>query len=398
MILDAFTASFVSGLIFLTAAAIFVVTSLVRRDRGPVQLWSLGYLLSAIGVIAYVVWNALIGSGWASTAALAVGNATMVAAAAALAIGCRVADGRPAGGPLLLGLGLGVATAISTLVDGPDAGAWAGGTWLFLSIGIFAAVGSWYCLRGRLSRFGFGKVLGIAFLAEAVVYILRGVVVITVGSGQPLFQVWLGSGPVSAFFIVFTVVVLVATSILRYVLGPRETLLSAGAVMPGMREGYLDAEGFRRMVDLLLRKGSERTEFVVVCAVHIDAAEDISASFGGDVLAELRASVAAAARRYSVANALLAIEHGVVLTCAMAASPPDARRQAALLYRGVIETLVQEDGVVLPAIGVGAALSTTVGFETSAMVDGARAAAARAAATDEASVVFAPSVSHASSR
>ncbi|MFX9020017.1 hypothetical protein ABTN35_20430, partial [Acinetobacter baumannii] len=88
-------------------------------------------------------------------------------------------------------------------------------------IGIFAAVGSWYCLRGRLSRFGFGKVLGIAFLAEAVVYILRGVVVITVGSGQPLFQVWLGSGPVSAFFIVFTVVVLVATSILRYVLGPR---------------------------------------------------------------------------------------------------------------------------------------------------------------------------------
>ncbi|WP_404447109.1 hypothetical protein LG315_04575 [Microbacterium marinum] len=74
--------------------------------------------------------------------------------------------------------------------------------------------------------------------------------------------------------------------------------------------------------------------------------------------------------------------------CGLASTAADARRQAAAIYRGCIDELAGSPTGLLPVIGVGVALTETVGYDTAHLLDSARAAAVRAASSLESSVLF----------
>ena len=64
------------------------------------------------------------------------------------------------------------------------------------------------------------------------------------------------------------------------------------------------------------------------------------------------------------------------------------RRRASAIYRGCIDDLAGNPTGLLPIVGVGVALTETVGYDPEVLLNAARAAAQRASRSLEASVLF----------
>jgi hypothetical protein len=59
-----------------------------------------------------------------------------------------------------------------------------------------------------------------------------------------------------------------------------------------------------------------------------------------------------------------------------------------VIYRGVLESLGAVTRAVIPSIGVGVALTETVGYRSDVLVESARRAASESATSVESSVLF----------
>ncbi len=70
------------------------------------------------------------------------------------------------------------------------------------------------------------------------------------------------------------------------------------------------------------------------------------------------------------------------------ATAAEARRHAAVIYRGVFAALTATHRGVTPVPGVGVALSESLGYDAAVLIAHARSAARRAAESADASVLF----------
>jgi hypothetical protein len=144
-------------------------------------------------------------------------------------------------------------------------------------------------------------------------------------------------------------------------------------------------------LDLLIdvaERARWRGDLVGVIAVRIDDLDQISTAFGSEVVRAVTDAWYLGVRRNSPATSLIGEDGaaGLVITI-VALSPSDARRQAALIYRGLFEELGAVIGGVIPVVGVGVGLSDTAGYEPGDMLRVARDAAQRAARSVESSVL-----------
>jgi len=289
--------------------------------------------------------------------------------------------------------------ATSVFLAGPDGGDWAGALWMFIPLLAFAGLGAVECLRGELRESRTAWVLSAVLLFQSLYYLSRTTAFLTSGPDSSLFQNAFGTIPTSFVTVTLTIVAVVVTSVLRASRAPmRGHLRPAG--YGTARDGILSQDVFDGAMSDLCERAQWRSELVGVIAVRIDDLEQISTAFGSEVARAVTETWRTGVRRHAPSNAFVAEDGPTgLLVGVFVESPREARRHAAVIYRGLFDDLGMVGGTgagtsggvvggVIPVVGVGVALSDTIGYDAELLAGAAREAATRAAIDVDASVLI----------
>lgn len=384
MNVDLFTASLFTALVGNVAGAVFIIDTILRRDHGPGRIWAIAFLCGMTTTIAYSMWAA----GVSEMLTIAVGNALFVTTTAVMWLGSRSFNQRRIGSATAVTLLGALIVAGAVVIEGPDGGDWAG--WLTMGSGlvVFSTLAAIETLRAPMRRFGTAAVLATVFLVTAAFYLARCVVFVVAGPGSALFLDSFGSIVANFFTVVLTVVSVVVLSVLR----AAQVELRSFAWMSSRgvnSDGILLAATLRTAMADVIQRAQWRGELVSTVAVRVADLSEIRTAFGADVAGDVLQHWRQSVRRYAPSFALVG-EDGAdaLIVVTRAATAAEARRQAAVIYRGVLEALGAVSRAVIPSVGVGVALTETVGYRTEVLVQAARLAAAQSATSVESSVLF----------
>lgn len=386
MTLDATTSAVVTAVLVVTVGTTYIATSL-RYASGGARLWGLAHLLLVVSVLSVVIAHVLETSVWVAVWAPALGNATRVAAVGCLLLGFRAYNGRPIPGPALLVAALSFLSLFATVFEGVIAPGHAGEVLTYLGLAVLASVSGLQAVVGRTGRHEMSQLFAWCLAALALFELGRTVMAIVVGVDSEVFQDWLGTVAGDLVVVVVGSVAAITTFVLRSALD--DGLTSGGT--GGRGDAILRAPTFLEELRVVLRRASSRTELITVVAVRVEDVRAITASFGQEVAEVTTRRLKEAAREFALPVALVGecVDPTMVMVAASASSPADARRQAGLLYRGIVQRFIDARGLVVPGVGVGVALSQTLGYRAETLVEGAVNAAVEASESDESSVVFA---------
>lgn len=383
MTLDLTSVLIVTALVVNVSGALFILETLLRRDEGAGRVWSIGFLAAMLTTLAYTVWSQSPGAWWA----VAIGNASFVAGTGCMWLGCRRFNARSMLWPSALVVGAVLAAGASVAVEGEGGGDWAGALWMFVPLIVFAGAGAVECLRGDMRESRTAWVLGAVLGFQSLYYVSRTTAFVTSGPDSALFQTAFGTVSTSFLSVTLTIVAVVVTSVLRAGRAPMRGYLSRAEAVE-RDEGILTDEAFAAALEGLCRRAERRGETVAVTSLRVDDLDPISTAFGSEVAGAVAETWRAGVRRHAPANAVVGRDGPTGLALALAvSSAPDARRQAAAVYRGLFDDLGKVGGGVIPVVGVGVALSDSAGYEPVRLARIARAAASRAAANVETSVL-----------
>lgn len=385
MILDPITQAIMTAVVVMVAGVIFISETLLRREERAGQVWALAYLAAMLTTLAYLGWAATPDMWWA----IAVGNMTFVAATGFMWLGCLSFNDRlhPLSSGLVIAASL--TAFLTVIVEGPSGGAWAGGGVMFLGIAVFAAAGAVETLRGALRANLNARVLTVVLVVQALYYLLRTVAIFLLGGNSETFVRWFGTEATSYFTVALTITALVTTSVLRADRARLRGHSDSSTVMYS-REQVLYAGSFARLFADRVQRAQARRDPVVVIAIALEDLDVIATAFGESTVIEVVDSWAAGVRRHSPASALIGEDGlGRLLVVTEDTGVNDAKERALRIFNGLLDDAGMGVSVVRPAIGIGIALSSTAGYDVEALLEGARAAATRAAENLELSVVVA---------
>lgn len=393
--LDLYSVLVMTAVVVNVSGVLFIVETLLRRDEGAGRIWALAFLAAMLTTLAYVIWVQSPDAWWA----IAVGNAAFVAATGCMWLGCRRFNRRRMGWPSIL-VAIAVAgAAASVFVAGPAGGDWAGALWMFIPLLAFAGAGAIECLRGELRESRTAWVLSAVFVFQSLYYLSRTTAFLTSGPDSALFEQAFGTISTSLVTVVLTIVAVVVTSVLRASRAPmRGHLRPAG--YGTARDGILSHDVFEGALTDLCERAKWRSELVGVIAVRIDDLEQISTAFGSEVARAVTETWRTGVRRHAPSNSFVAEDGPTgLLVGVLVESPREARRQAAVIYRGLFDDLGTVGvsggsssggaaGGVIPVVGVGVALSDTIGYDAERLASVARDTATRAATDVDTSVLI----------
>lgn len=385
MSLDLVSILVITAVVVNVSGVLFILETLLRRDEGAGRIWSVGFLAAMLTTLSYVVWAQFENAWWA----VAVGNAAFVAGTGCMWLGCRRFNARPmAWSSLLVAAGVSGA-AVTVAIEGEAGGDWAGAVWMFVALVVFAGLGAAECLRGALRASRTAWVLGVVLGIQSLYYVSRTTAFLISGPDSALFQTAFGTIATSFLTVTLTIVAVVVTSVLRATRAPMRGYLRHSRPS-GDPDGVARQDEFAGLLAALCDRAAARSEAVAVTAVRIDDLEQISSAFGTEVAGAIAEAWRAGVRRHAPANAIVGEDGSSGLVVALAVpSAEDARRRAGAIYRGLFDDLGAVGGGVIPVIGVGVALSDTVGHRAGELVRVAREAAGRAATSVESSVLMA---------
>ena len=388
--LDLYSVLVMTAVVVNVSGILFIVETLLRRDEGAGRIWALAFLAAMLTTLAYVIWAQSPEAWWA----VAIGNAAFVAGTGCMWLGCRRFNGRRMAWSSAVVAAAVVAAAASVFLAGPNGGDWAGALWMFIPLIAFAGAGAIECLRGELRESRTAWVLSAVFGFQSLYYLSRTTAFLTSGPDSTLFQNAFGTITTSFVTVTLTIVAVVVTSVLRAGRAPmRGHLRPAG--FGTARDGILSQDVFEGAMGDLCERARWRSELVGVIAVRIDDLEQISTAFGSDVARAVTETWRTGVRRHAPSNSFVAEDGPTgLLVGVLVDSPREARRQAAVIYRGLFDDLgmvgssVSGDiGGVIPVVGVGVALSDSTGYDAEALAGVARDAATRAATSVDTSVL-----------
>ncbi|WP_424448018.1 diguanylate cyclase domain-containing protein [Microbacterium arborescens] len=383
--IDQFTVSLVTAVVVLVCAVLFIFDTLLRRPEQSGRFWAVGFLLAVLTTLFYVIWASAPETAWA----VVLGNTASVVGTGLMWLGFRAYNRRSlrlAGGVVALG---GVAAAAAAAIDFSQGGDdWSGSFVMFVALCVLAAAASVECFRGALGASRTALPLGLVFGVQALFYAARVVVVATLGYGE-IFHLWVGTIATSILTIVLSITAVVSASVLRAGrVGVRGSDSSAGR--DTAHAEIATAAGFRRAVSMNAQRAEARRELMAVLVIELDGLEYIATAFGLDVGDEVvrtwRSTMTANAPTLAVLGEVGSERIGVITVVGSAA---DARRQAMALYRSLFESLASVEGGVLPAIGIGVALSDVVGYDADALIEAAATTATRASSGVASAVLLA---------
>ncbi len=374
--IEQFSVSLITAVVVLVCGVLFLFDTLVRRPELSGRLWAVGFLSAVLTTAFYLAWAADPETAWAIVG----GNTAFVFGNGAMWLGCRAYNRRTLTWPGVVVVAVAALTATATSVElslgGDD---WSGAWVMFGALLAFAAAASIECCRHDLGSSLTALPLSLVFAFQAVFYLARIAVSAVFGFGAE-FDSWVGSPQASILTVVLSITALVTASVLRAGRASLRGATGGGASAAGAVGVVLAPASFQRALALVLQAARRRRELVAVSVVELDGLEFIATAFGLDV----RDEVVRTWRATMIENAptLAVIGEAGAERLAMVnvvESPSEARRQAMALYRSLFESLGAVEGGVLPAIGIGVALTDVAGYEADALTDAAVSASVRAA-------------------
>ncbi|UJP10283.1 hypothetical protein L2X99_00740 [Microbacterium sp. KUDC0406] len=385
MPLDPFTVNVLVAVTTLAAGVMYLLETMLRHESRAGQIWVLAYLCGMLTVISYLVWK----SSPEPLIAIAVGNAALVATVGCLWLGCLRYNGR---GLVLAGTIVAVsalAVVALSLLDGTEAGDWAGSLALFTGIAVFAVLGAVESRRGHMggtpTTAGLTVVLGIV----AAYYGVRCAVFAIEGPDGELFRTWFSSSITGTITIVLMIVALVTTTTLR------NNSVTPGAGINGNTlqvspDGVLTRRSFALVMEQQLAFERDPGATIGVIAFRADDLPQIGIAFGSAEQEAVIALCREAVRRYAPSMTPVG-EYGLtgIMVAMEAGSAADVRRAANRIQRRMLDDLAERGSAVIPVIGVGIAMADTFGGDVRALLRAAFEAAGRASTSSEASVMIA---------
>ncbi len=381
--MDQFTASLMTAVVCNVAGVVFLVETLLRREEGASHVWSLAYLSGMATTAAYLIWAS--GGGYLAVAA---GNALFVGAMGGMWLGSRRFNQRTLAAGVGVVIALMLATAGAVIVRGAGGGDWAGWPMMCGGIVVLSALAAIETLRRPMRRNRSSWALAVVLAIVSVYYLLRLTVFLLLGPDSTLFVTYFGSTAGSIPTITLTIVGVVVTSVLR---GRRAELRTYSWMMQGgvTSDGIMVSKTFLGALRDMTERAGWRDELVSVTAVRVEDLRQIATAFGVEVAGEVEGAWRQGVRRFAPSNSFVGEDDGRgLLVATVTTTAAEARRQAGAIYRGLFDALGAVTGAVIPTVGVGIALSETVGYRPDALVDTAREAAALATVASESSVVF----------
>ncbi|PZU37856.1 MAG: hypothetical protein DI573_10835 [Microbacterium sp.] len=384
MVFDLFTTSMLAAVVVVVSGVLFIVESVVRKDAGAGRVWSLAFLGAILSTLCYLAWAAGI-DPWI---AVAVGNAAFVAGTGSMWLGCRSFNGRILRVPAIIVSAASVAALVAVLIEGPDGGDWAGAVVMFVALATFAILGSIESRRGAMGRHATAIGLTVVLAFQGLFYTARTLVFLAAGPESAIFQTWFGSITVSFLTVILTIVAVVTISVLRGT--PATRTMGDAATLALSPDGVLLPGSFERVLGPVLDRARQSGERIAVIALRIDDLPHIATAFGPleaeDITREWRAGV----RRYAPTTAMIGETDTAGLVVGF---PPssigDARRIASRIHRRVLDDFATMGTAVVPVVGVGIALTDSIGYDADQMVRAASEAATRSASSPDASVIIA---------
>lgn len=385
MTLDVFSVSVMTALVAGIASTMFIAETLRRRDTGAGRLWSVAYLSGMFTTVAYLAWA----GGYGGAVTIAFGNALFVLVPGFIWLGNRRYNDRALGWQAFaLGV-LAVMAFAGVMLGAGDRGDWAGWELMVtILVALFAAAGV-EAARAPMGRIGNAQAFAAILFTAGAYYAARLIAFVADGGPEgPFFSTWFGSVSANIATVSLTMAAVVVTSVLRATKSSvhrYEWLSENGAAA----DGVLLARTYRGALTDMIERAGWRNELACVVVVHLDGLAEMSAAFGTDATDEITRAWRQAVRRYAPASAPVGeVGDGSLSMCCLATTAADARRRAAVVYRGCVEELGRNPTGLLPVVGVGVAITETIGYDPAALVSAASAAAERASRSLEASVLF----------
>ncbi|MCC4907501.1 hypothetical protein [Microbacterium sp. cx-59] len=386
MILDPATSALIASVVVASAAVTFIATALAPRFASTgARLWGLAQVMALVSVFCHLVAGAsavAIEANWA----VALGNGAVVVSIGCLLLGFRAYSGNEVQGPALMVVALGFLTVAACAIDAPGPREGGGEIVTYLSITVLSLGAAWHAVAGRTREYAMAWIFAGCLVVWSLFSLIRVAVVVFWGA-EVLYQQWWGEVGTSLVLVSVGVVSTIAIFVLRATLAGESVVRAKTAAS----DDVLAPQAFVESLRGVLHRASARTELVVVIAVLVEDVGAITASFGRDVAEAATRILRSAVRAYASPVAIVGegTDPNIVLVATTATSPADARRQAGLLYRGVVQSYVGQSRIVVPGVGVGVALSQTLGYAAETLEEGATIAAVLASESDETSVVFA---------
>ncbi|MEV7692034.1 hypothetical protein AB0N73_01745 [Microbacterium sp. NPDC089189] len=386
MILDGPTAAIAAAIVMIVTSLAYIGTSTSSRYRAGAPIWGVGFVLQIVAVLSYVVAAFVETSLWGSTWAFALANTATIGSVGCILLGFRAYNAQPVPGPSLMIVALSFLTGAATVLGSPLSDGSGGSVLSSLVLAGIAAGTVIHALGGPARRHAMGWVLAGGMAVAAIVSMLRAAVILIDGMDSDTYDAWFGQVGENFWYLSVGLVVSIAQFVLRSALA-NERVARKYYDLPDVLPVSIFLDALRGV----LRRAASRTDLVVVIAVLVDDVGAITASFGQEVADATTRVLRSATREFASPIALVgdSEDRTIMLVATSATSPADARRQAGLLYRGVIERFVESKGIVVPGVGVGVATSQTLGYRAEILVEGATIAALSASESDETSVVFA---------
>ncbi|MGC5169720.1 hypothetical protein ACPW96_04270 [Micromonospora sp. DT81.3] len=383
--LQPFTVSVMTALVLMVAGAVFVIETLLRKDEGAGRVWALAFLAGMLTTVAYLVWGVSPRTWWA----VAVGNGSFVAGTGLLWLGSRRFNERPMMVPSLVVGAASLAASIAVVIDGPDGGDWAGAIVMFVGIAAFAVAGTVETVTGEMGRNRNAAGLALVLGLQAAYYIVRSFVFIAFGPESWLFERWFNTIVTSLLTVTLTIVAVVTTSVLRA--GKAQLPGRPQTTVLGMaRDGVLLSDAFQRVLADRTAHARRNGELMGVISTRLDDLAQLSTAFGSAEAQQVQRAWRASAVRFAPTSAFVGDDgEGGVAIGVHPTSQADARRMATRVSAGMSEALAALGTSVVPVLGVGVALTDTVGYDPGKLVDAARDASARASDSDDAGVIVA---------
>lgn len=385
MILDQFTLSFVTAVVVVVAGVMYLFETLVRKDGLSGQLWAVAFLAGILTSLSYIVWAIEPGAYMA----VGVGNASFVASAGFIWLGCLAFNRRAVRvGGIVIGV-LAGAALIAVLVEGSDGGDWAGGIPMFVGTGICALLGAVESRRAAMGRRVTSWGLTVVLAVEGVWFLARAVVFATAGPDSAAFRDGFSTTASSLLTIVLTLVAVVVTSVLRANESKPRGDREVRSMQIGV-DGVMLPSSFRSSASAMLERAARAHETVCLVALRIDDLPRIATAFGSVEAERVESAWRVGVRRYAPTASLVGeSESGALLIAFLTTSFADVRRMASIMHRRLIDDFAGIGISVMPVVGVGIALSDQVGHDFAALARAAEDAAVRSETSSDASVIIA---------
>ncbi|HXH36854.1 MAG TPA: hypothetical protein VNJ54_20930 [Plantibacter sp.] len=361
----------VVSVIVCAGCGIFYALDSARTLSGRhMAAWLSGFASTLLSSVCYLAASYMDDEIWV----VAIANASMVAAVAAVWVGCRLFNGRAS--LVIVGTFLVGVTFTAAILDPTDDREWAGSIAKFLILILLSVLIVQEARRGRLRVAPPAKVLVVVLGVHAAFTTVRLVIFVTVGHQAPIFDEAFSSAIVTNMNLVFVVAVAVGLILLRSWERKQRLASDRPGVASVSRRHFATAAAQRRAA-------THTGDVFTIIDIAIDDFAELRRAYGMASAGELEALLTEVVHRTIPAVSICSrVRNGGILVATWVtgggSAPAELERMATLVALGYREAVAGQVTGFAGAAKLGIALEDGPGLPLDTLMTSAMRARAQA--------------------